>query len=406
MDKPMKGIRVLELTTYVAAPVCGRLLADMGADVIKVERLTGDDWRSTSKAYNARFNDDENPVFDIYNSGKRCISLNLKDEAGMEAFHKLLAQADVFITNTRPQGLKRLGIYYDDIKERYPNLIYAILLGYGEEGPDAALPAFDVTAFWARSGFLADTGEAGENYSPTMAPFSAGDTVTGSMLLAEVCAALFRRERTGKGDFVRAGLYHNAIFTMGTMQIVSQKPWGTKFPRTSLDAGLQGHYRCADDEWLFIAVGYAPANLPKIYRAIGRPEMAEDPRYTTVAGLDQGNRPYVRSVLEENFIKQPCSYWIQKAREMDIPMVQLTHFSDVTTDEQAWANGYLEEVTFRSGSQYAMPRSPLSMDSVGELKTQCAPYVGTHTREVLAELGYSEQVIEQMKQAGAIGTHE
>jgi len=113
MDKPMQGVRVLELTTYVAAPVCGRLLADMGADVIKVERLTGDDWRQTAQSYNrTQFSDDANPVFDIYNSGKRCISLNLKDEAGMEAFHKLLAQADVFITNTRPQALKRLGIYY------------------------------------------------------------------------------------------------------------------------------------------------------------------------------------------------------------------------------------------------------------------------------------------------------
>lgn len=405
MDKPMQGIRVLELATYVAGPVCGRLLADLGADVIKVEALSGDAWRQTGKSYNPRFTDDENPVFDIYNSGKRCISLNLKDPAGMEAFHKLLAEADVFITNTRPKSLRKLGIYYDDIKERYPDLIYGILLGYGEEGPDKDLPAFDVTAFWARGGFLADTGEAGEHYTPTMAPFGVGDSVTGSMLFGEICAALFRRERTGKGDFVRAGLYHNAIFTMGTMEIVTQKPWGTVYPRTSLEAGMQGHYRCADNEWVYLATGNALVTLSKVSGIIADPELASDPRFQTPEGRRE-HREELHTRLAEGFIKQSADYWRQKAKELDLPMVKLTHFSDVTADEQAWANGYLEQVTFRSGAEFAMPRSPLSMDSVGELKTQCAPLLGTNTREVLAELGYSEQEIEQMKQTGAIGTRE
>jgi len=406
MDKPMQGVRVLELTTYVAAPVCGRLLADMGADVIKVERLTGDDWRQTAQSYNrTQFSDDANPVFDIYNSGKRCISLNLKDEAGMEAFHKLLAQADVFITNTRPQALKRLGIYYDDLKERYPGLIYAILLGYGEDGPDADLPAFDVTAFWGRSGFLRDMTEQSEQSVPVMAPYSAGDTVTGSVLLAEVCAALFRRERTGKGDFVRAGLYQNAIFTMGTMEIIAQKPWGSKFPRTAVQAGVQGHYRCADGEWIFATLGYAPANLSKVYRAIGRPELDDDPRTGTIEGRAQ-NQELVHKILEEGFLAQTSDHWLKVAREMDIPLVRLNHFCDVTEDEQAWANGYLEHVTFRDGQQMTMPRSPLSMDSVGELQTQCAPRLGRHTHEVLCELGYRADEIQQMKQAGAIGTAE
>ena len=403
MDKPLQGIRVLELATYVAGPVCARLLGDLGADVIKVEALSGDAWRLTGKSYNARFSDDENPVFDIYNSGKRCISLNLKDPAGMEAFHKLLAQTDVFVTNTRPKSLRKLGIYYDDIKDRYPNLIYGILLGYGEEGPDKDLPAFDVTAFWARGGFLADTGEAGEHYTPTMAPFGVGDSVTGSMLFGEICAALFRRERTGKGDFVRAGLYHNAIFTMGTMEIIAQKPFGTKYPRTSLDAGMQGHYRCSDDEWVYLATGNALVTLSRVGQIIGKPELGSDPRFQTPAGR-AANRQELHALLAEGFIKQPADYWRQKAKEMDLPMVKLTHFSDVTTDEQAWANGYLEQVTFRNGSQLPMPRSPLSMDSLGVVDTKCAPLLGTNTREVLAEVGYGEQEIEQMKQAGAIGT--
>ena len=137
MSKPLSGVKVVELATFVAGPVTGRLLADLGAEVIKVERPDGDAWRITGVSYKPdRFSDDENPVFDIYNAGKKHIALNLKSGEGMEAFHKLLAEADVFVTNTRPKALKRLGLSYEDLKERYPGLIYAILLGYGEEGPD------------------------------------------------------------------------------------------------------------------------------------------------------------------------------------------------------------------------------------------------------------------------------
>lgn len=399
--KPMEGIRVLELTTYVAAPVCGRLLADMGAQVIKIERPSGDDWRKTGKSYNTRFSDDANPVFDIYNSGKRSVAINLKDEAGMAIFHKLLSQADVFVTNTRPQALKRLGIAYEDLKERYPRLVYAMLVGFGEEGPDAALPAFDVTAFWARSGFLRDQSEKREGYTPVMAPFSAGDTVTGMNLLAQVCAALFRRERTGLGDFVRSGLYQNGIFTMGTMQIISQQPWGRQFPRTRAEAGLQGNYQCADGEWILVALGYAPVNLPKILRLIGKPEFIDDPRFATAEGRNE-NAVFVRSVLEEGFLTLTSDFCLAQARELDLPLVRLNHFADVSTDEQAWANGYLENVTFRNGDQAVMPRSPLNMDSIGQLQTQCAPTIGWDTNEVLEELGYSQEEIAQLQAADVI----
>jgi crotonobetainyl-CoA:carnitine CoA-transferase CaiB-like acyl-CoA transferase len=137
MSKPLAGVKVVELATFVAGPVSARLLADLGAEVIKVERPEGDAWRATGVSYLPnRFSKDENPVFDIYNAGKKHVALNLKTPEGMEAFHRLLADADVFITNTRPRALKRLGLSYEDIKEKYPSLVYGILLGYGEEGPE------------------------------------------------------------------------------------------------------------------------------------------------------------------------------------------------------------------------------------------------------------------------------
>ena len=195
MKKPLEGIKVLELSTFVAAPVCARLLGELGAQVIKVERPEGDQWRTTGVSFlPSRFSDAENPVFDIYNSGKKHIALNLKAPEGMEAFHKLLSQSDVFITNTRPKALERLGLAYEQVKEKYPSLVYAMLIGYGEKGPEAEKPAFDTVAFWSKSGFLMDQSVKSEHSMPVVPPSSAGDTASGMFLMGEICAALLRRK--------------------------------------------------------------------------------------------------------------------------------------------------------------------------------------------------------------------
>ena len=403
MRKPLEGIRVLELTTFVAAPCCGRLLADLGAEVIKVERLSGDAWRETGVSYNPNFNPDANPVFDIYNSGKRFVSLDLKSEKGMEAFHGLLAQADVFITNTRPQALKRLGIDYETLKDTYPRLVYAIVLGYGEKGPDAGKPAFDTTAFWSKSGFLRDQSLVTDSYMPVNPPSSAGDTLTGILLMGEICAALLNRTVTGRGDCVRSGLYHNGIFTFGTMAVAAQKPFGNTYPTSRVDAGVPGGmYRCSDDEWIFIALVNPPLYLPRMFQMIGYPELSEDPRFTTHKARWE-NRQAMYELFRDAYLSKPARYWVDLASVLDIPVVLMTHYADVSTDEQAWANGYLEQMTFRSGLEGIMPRSPINMDSVGQLHTSLADPVGTHTAEVLKELGYSEETIEEMKNTGAAG---
>ncbi len=154
MKKPLSGIKVLELADYVSAPVCCRLLADLGAEVIKIERNTGNVWRVTGKNYvPTRFTDEENPVYDIYNTGKKHITLDLKTEEGMKICKELLATSDVFVTNNRLAALKRLGLSYEDIKDEFPRLIYAIGLGYGEKGPSAEDPAYDQTAFGLETGF-------------------------------------------------------------------------------------------------------------------------------------------------------------------------------------------------------------------------------------------------------------
>jgi len=402
MKKPLAGVKVVEMSTFVAGPVTARLLADLGAEVIKVERPEGDAWRTTGVSYlPRRFSADENPVFDIYNTGKKHIALNLKTQEGMEAFHKLLEQADVFITNTRPRALKRLGLSYENIKGKYPSLVYGILLGYGEEGPESEKPAFDTSAFWAKSGFLRDLGLKRDDYTPVQPPFGMGDTITGYLLMGEICAALYRRKETGLGDYVRAGLYHNSIFTMGTMAIITQKPFGRIFPtdRSSWSAPC-GDYQCADGEWIYLS-GYTDDIYPVLYRMLGRGDLAEDPRFNTEAGRWENRQAYYEEIRSA-FLTQPSSHWLQLAKELDMPMIRMGHFSDIATDEQAWVNGYLENVEFPNGNTDVMPRSPIEMDSVGELKTVPAPGIGADSAEILRNLGYTDTQLKIMEQAGAI----
>lgn len=405
MSKPLQGIRVLDLTAFVSGPVCGRLLSDLGAEVIKVERPQGDAWREVGKIYNKRFNDDQNPVFDIYNTGKKLIALDLKSENGKAIFWKLLKQSDVFVTNTRSDALKRLGFSYEDVKKECPGLIYAMGIGYGEQGPEASVPAYDTTAFWARTGFLRDMAVMNDSYEPLMPPSSIGDTVTGTMLCLEICAALFRRSQTGQGDYVTSSLYQNGIFSMGTMTIMTEQPGGRVLPRTRESAGIIGTYRCADDEWVLLANGGSAAYLPRIFALLGLSQLLEDPRFATGA---ERARPENSKALYEAFcaafMSKTSREWVAAAVEADVPLVRMNHFEEVNHDPQAWANGFLENVTFRSGEEMVMPNSPIRMASVGELRTVPAPTVGWDTAEVLASLGYTEEQIKAMADSGDIRT--
>ncbi len=400
MNKPLNGVKVVELSTYVAGPVTARLLADLGAEVIKVEGPKGDAWRETGVSFlPSEFSAEENPVFDIYNAGKKHIVLNLKNSEGLEVLHRLLSEADVFITNLRPAALKRLGLTYDNIKDKYPALIYAILLGYGENGPEAEKPAFDTSAFWAKSGFLRDLSLDG--YEPVQPPSSMGDTITGYLLMGEICAALYRKKDTGLGDYVRAGLYHNGIFTMGTMAIACQPPFGRRYPTDRASHGAtSGCFECADGEWIYIS-GYALDKLPSMYKMIEREDLADDPRFCDADGRWQNRHAHYEEVSGE-FLKKPSEHWLALAKEYDLPMIRMGHFHEIATDEQAWANGYLENVTFQNGKTGVMPRSPIEMDSVGELKTIPAPKAGADTAEILKKLGYTEDQLKTMEASGAI----
>ena len=324
----------------------------------------------------------------------------MKSPEGKEILHRLLSQADVFITNMRPAALKRLGFSYEDLADLYPSLVYAAVLGYGETGPDADKPAFDTTAFWARSGFLRDMAPITDDYHPVTAPYSVGDTATGFLLVSEIVAALYNRNRTGKGDYVSSTLYHNAIFCMGTMAIMSQKPFGRVYPCRPIDQGIGNTYRCADDEWVFVALGDPLKTIPLFHQLIGHPELNEDPRFMDSASRNANRDAHV-AYFKEAFLTQPADHWVKLASELDVTLVKLSHFSDISEDPQAWANGFVESVTFANGNTDTMPSSPIEMGSSAPPPTTPVPGIGTHTVELLQGLGYTEDQIQQILSSGA-----
>lgn len=401
MSGPLSGVRVVEMSTFVAAPVTARLLADLGADVIKVEAPTGDGWRNSGiSAAPHRFNHDENPIFDIYNTGKKLISLNLKTEKGKDAFFKLLENTDVFVTNLRLAALERLGISYEDLKERYPRLIYAVVLGYGEKGPDADKPAYDTTAFWSRCGFLRDMAVKNDCYEPANAPSSVGDTATAYLLVAEICASLFRRTTEGKGEFVTSTLFRNGVFCMGTMIIKTQAPFGVEYPMSLPDYGAFGsHYECADGDWIFLSLGKIPGTQQAFFEKMGYPDLLKDPRFDTPEKRYENRVEYIE-YFRKGIRSKPSSYWLDFAKEYDMPLVRMAHFADVSEDPQAWANGYLEHVEFRNGNVDVMPTSPIEMESAHPAPTKPAPWIGGDTREVLRSIGYTDEEINGMLERG------
>ncbi len=406
MGKPLDGIKVIDLSTFVAAPVTGRFLADLGAEVIKIETASGDGWRITGRGYVPdHFTPEDNPVFDIYNSGKKLISVNLKTKEGKEVFRRLMEDADIFLTNVREDALRRMGVSYEDLKEQYPKLIYAQVTGYGPKGPEAATAAFDTTAFWSRTGFIRDLGVIDEEtgaYNPVYPPSGVGDTVTAYLLLSQINAALYQRTSTGRGQRVEASLFHTGIFTMGTMQVTCQRPFGRVYPKERYDhASLAGFYRCSDGEYIFIAAGVPQILIKKLGPAIGIPDLADDPRFATVEARAKYKKE-VYTVLKERFLTKTSDEWLAIAKQYDFAATKCQSFADIAEDEQAIANDYVEKVLYPNGNVNTIATPPFHMETVQGLTTRPMPKAGTDTRAVLLAHGYTDEEIDAMKDSGAV----
>ena len=381
----LDGLRVVELATYVAAPTCAKLLADMGAEVIKIDSPAGDPWR-----YGLEGLDRVCPRFEVCNSGKKSVVLNLKTPEGKAAILELIAEADVFVTNNRRQALQRLGLDHDTLRARFPKLIYAWLTGYGEKGPEADLPGFDASAFWAKSGFMADMIVKTPGSYPMNTPLGVGDTITGSILYSSILAALIRRMQTGQGDFVTASLYNAGIWAACGMIAVEQR--SRRMPVTREQCSAESTtYQCADGQWIMTCILEYDRYAPAFYAALGYPGLLEDPRFDTPLKRYQRNGE-LQEIAAAAFAAKTSDEWLRILSERDIVTTRVEHFADVPNSEQAWANGYLDRVRYDNGEEYIYPSPPFHMESQAPSRLSAAPRLGADTEEVLAKLSRRDEV--------------
>src|SRR5712692_8822482 len=306
-DNIFSGLKVVDLASFIAGPAAAVILSDYGADVIKVEPPTGDTWRIGYKLPPQPRSHDNYP-WHLNNRNKRGLSLDLKSPNAGEILERLVKWADVLIVNTPHTARKKLKLEYEDVAQWNPRLIYADLTGYGEKGPDANLPGFDITAYWARSGLLSMTRDAGS--PPTWPVAGSGDNATAVAIYAAIVTALYHRERTGKGSYVTTSLLAAAVWSASVFiqaALCGANFYGLHDRHNPANAAMNV-YRSADNTWFVLIV--TPDKLAAVAKAMGREDILTDQRFSDPAKLAQ-NRPQLTAMLDEIFGSQPMSHWYE-----------------------------------------------------------------------------------------------
>ena len=383
MAGPMEGIKVVELGVWVAGPAAGGILADWGADVVKIEPASGDPARLFGRMMGLDV--DVSPPFEMDNRSKRSIVLDLTTDDGRAIALELISGADVFVTNVRPAALQRLGLDFESIAPDNPRLVYGLITGYGETGPDANRAAYDIAAFWARAGLAHLLTRPGD--TPPFQRGGMGDHSAGMTLAAAICAALVARDRTGSGQLVSTSLYRQGAyivsFDMNTY-LMTGLPIAVG-QRETMGNPCMNNYAAGDGRRFWIVGLEAERHWPPLCRAVGREEWLTDARFST-ARARAVNGVELIAELDQIFATKPLDEWAQIfAGEPDFFWSPVNSVEDVIADEQFHAAGGMVDVP---DGQAAVPMvaTPADFHGTPWAPRSTAPDVGEHTAEILAEL--------------------
>jgi crotonobetainyl-CoA:carnitine CoA-transferase CaiB-like acyl-CoA transferase len=393
----LQGFKVVELSTHIAAPGAGGILADWGADVIKVEGAEGDPIR---RGFEHLTPDGENPGFQLDNRGKRSVVLDIRKPDGREALVRLIREADIFITNRRPSALKAARIDYETMKLENPRLIYASVTGYGLEGPEADLPGFDVAAFWSRAGVASLTIPKGED--PFALRTGVGDHTCTLATTSAILAAALERSRTGVGRLVETSLIRSGVYSVGADMAIYLRLGriASNRPRKETIAPLVNFFKSAEGRWICLMPRDNRTDWPKIAAAAEREDLIDHPEFATDSLRRKNVGPLVET-LDEAFGKLPFDLITQRLTAADVVWAGVQTPAEVAADPQAAAAGCFVEMPDRGGGTFRAPAAPVRFPGADLPVRGPAPLVGEHTDEVLAEIGYSADQIAAMKAAGA-----
>ncbi len=380
----LAGLRVVELGIWVAAPAVGALLADWGADVVKIEPPGGDPMRWVFGSIGVG-TDVPNPAFVLDNRGKRSVVLDLRDDAERDRLERLVAEADVFLTNLRPDALERLGLDPEAALARHPGLVYCSISGYGLKGEDATRPSYDLGAFWARSGLSAQMADA--DGVPLNARGAIGDHVTALAALAGVLAAILEQRHTGRGQVVETSLLRTGAYALGwdlSLQLGFGKVAGPE-ARQHNRTPLMNSYRTSDGRWFFFIGLEVERHLPSVCRALGRPELTKDPRFAD-AGTLRRNCSELIAIFDEVIGRRTLAEWAAVFEAEGVWWAPARTPAEVVVDPQLLANdGFVDVPGGPDGEVQRSINGPVSFSGV-VARPGPAPGLGEHTDQTFERL--------------------
>lgn len=399
-DNIFCGLKVVDLASFIAGPSAAVILSDFGAEVIKVEPPAGDRWRRGHQIPPQPLAKDAYP-WHLANRNKRGMALDLKSPDAQKVLERLVRWADVLIVNTPHPARRKLKLEYDDVVQWNPQLIYADVTGFGERGPDAGLPGFDITSYWARSGLLSLTRDAG--VPPTWPVAGSGDNATAMGLYSAIVTALYRRERIGTGSYVTTSLLAEGVWS-ASVAIQAALCDATFLPphdrRNPANAAMNV-YRAAEGTWFVLVV--TPDKLAPVAKAIGHPDLLTDPRFADPAKL-VANMPQLIGILDDVFAAEPMAHWYEVFNGVHVTFGAVYGPQEVIKDPQLRLNEIIVPLEGAGGRLTSTISSPFHVHGVTKVPARRAPALGEHNDEILSQLGFSATDIERLRASGAIPT--
>ncbi len=406
MKKPMEGVKVLEVAQFTFAPAAGAVLADWGADVIKVEHAeTGDAQRGLVKvlgqeamAGGARFY----PIMEGPNRGKRSVGIALENPEGRDLLDQLIRESDVFIVNFLPRARKKLRLDLDDIRAINPDIIYVRASGFGQKGPDRDSGGYDSSAYWARGGSAEALMAPGDTAVPMMPAGAYGDNVGGQTIAGGIAAALYGRATTGETSVVDVSLIGMAAWQM-SFNVNLAALLGGPLPKTNAAAPsnpLTGVVRTSDDRYIMLTMLQPGRYWPELMNNAGRPDLVSDPRFATAEAILENNEE-AKATIDELFATKTFAEWQEILSQGNGQWAPVQNSWEIVNDPAVQANGVMVEVEDVDGNTQQLVANPVQFDETPPELTR-APLFAEHTDEIVSELGIDQERLLELKLAGAI----